>query len=483
MVRSLADLQGTLNANRLFQQQWEARQKAGGIIAAAPDWQSASKALQADPQVSGFLPEITTAALNNANINQSIAGQRQTQGQSALEGVYHGLALAAAKPELFDQAYKTAVGAIPPDIASYLKANGDPVGSIGKILGPLAKSDPEGFQRTLAAAQLMTVSPGQVFAASGRVAPSLQDATTPLGVRGGFGEGSTLGGGAPAVPVGGSPAPGGPAPGSSPPAPAAPQASFIGSPLAPDPKDFITSSRDAGGRPIREPQEQAQISDSGTSFLHDTHTLYPAAANSIASLDAAKDELGTLARASGPGINWLASGAAGNFRLGIANTINTVAGVIHPDQPSPIDMAKVAAGQALQKNTRNLAFSLSNSMMGQHGGLGVLEDAYQAVPGIENSPLGGMLVADTLKASSQWLLDQQAYKQQWANANHGDLRNADQTFLAKFPPAKYIGKVMDQYGLGPKGFTSPEAVKSAYDSKLITRDMAAEILKSKFGGQ
>lgn len=481
MVRSLADLQGTLNQNRLFQQQWEARQKAGGIIASAPDWQSAAKGLQADPQVAGFLPEITTSALNNAAINQSIAGQRQGQAQSALEGVYHGLAIAAAKPELFDQAYKTAVGAIPPDIASYLKSNGDPVGSIAKVLGPMAKSDPEGFQRTLAAAQLMTVSPSQVFATTGRVPPTLTPQGTGggLGVRGGYGESTTLGGGSPAQGGGAGAAPAGGSPGIS----SSPSSSFLGTPLAPSPSDFVPSRRDAGGLPIREPQEQGQIDDAGASFLKDRHTIYPAAANNVAALDSAKDELQTLAKSTGGKINWLESGPAGNFRLGIAKVINLFHSFASPGEESPIDSAKVAAGEALQKTTHNLAFSLENSMMGQHGGLGTLSNAYEAIPGIENSPLGGMLVADSLKATNQWLLDQAAFKQKWANLNHGDLRNADETFAEKFPPSQYIGKVMDQYGLDSKGFVSPEAVKSAYDSKLITRDMAAEILRSKFGGK
>ena len=461
MAQGLGELQNTLNKNRQFQQEWTARQELGKTIAGAKNWKEAGELVQKSPYAS-WLPEVTTAIMGNAQVNQNVLSLQQSQAQSALEGVYKGLAGAASDPSKFDQFYKTAVGTIPQESQKFLRANGDPVGNIAKILGPMAKSDPEGFKKSLAALQLMTVSPSQVFATTNKVPPTL--VPQPGGgqsVYGGFGTGQ-----------GGQSSPNDGGASSAPP-------SFIGKPLTPSPEAFIPSKLDSNGQPIRTPEEQ-QLVQAAAGNLAARQPEFDAAANTLSNLESAKAEIKELANKGG----WLSPGPAGTLRLQLGSTLNTLYRVFEPGKEPPVDIAKEAAGEALVKNNINSGFNLVSSMMGGHEGLGVLQHGVLANPGINSSPLGGLLLSDLLSAAANWKKDQGTYLQNMANRNRGDIRNGEESFRQDFPPTAYISKVLDKYGIGSNGeFKAPEAVRDAYRDKLITRDMAAKILKDKFGGQ
>ena len=474
--QTLAVTQNQRNQARQFQQEWAARQRAGSIIAGAPDWQTAAKSLSADPLVSGWLPEMATHMLNNQNINQQLQGQMQQQSQTGLEGLYKGLAMAANDPTKFDQAMKLGLGSIPPNVQQWMKANGDPLGTIQSVLGPLAKSDPQGLQKTIAALQLTTVSPQQVFAQTGRVAPTLQQAPAGGGalVRGGFSDtpGSpqlgTSPGATPPSPTGGATA-------QKPPAasPAASPTSFDGTPLYAPSSMYPTTRRDAQGLPIREEQEQGLINEQAKNFVA-AQPVYNAAANSIGTLESVKADIQQLAKSGG----WMTPGAGGTARAQIGNAINTL--YTSMGKEPPVDITSMAAGQNFIKNTGNLGFSLVESLGGGHQALGTLQQAISSVPSIENSPLGGMLVADSLQASARWLTEQAQFKQKWAQDNAGNLSGADEAFRQLHPPVQFVKQVLGKYGLGENGFSNEADVKKAYDSRLISRDMAAKILKDQF---
>jgi hypothetical protein len=231
--------------------------------------------------------------------------------------------------------------------------------------------------------------------------------------------------------------------------------------------------------PKRTPEEQLVVHKLAEDWTA-SQPMYNAAANTIGNLEATKDEISNLAKGGG----WLTPGATGTIRAQVANVYNTLHQILNPsDDKNLIDISKVADAQALIKNQHNQIFQLAHQMMGSHASLGSLKEAFAAVPGIENTPLGGMLVADTLEAASRWQTDQAAFKQDWANRSRGDLRNADETFRQQFKPEDYMNQVLTKYGLGPEGFTSKESVRDNYKAGLLTRDMAAKILRDKFGGQ
>ena len=91
-----------------------------------------------------------------------------------------------------------------------------------------------------------------------------------------------------------------------------------------------------------------------------------------------------------------------------------------------------------------------------------------------------MLVADSLQASARWLTEQAQFKQKWAQDNAGNLSGADEAVRQLHPPVEFVKQVLGKYGLGENGFGNEADVKKAYDSRLISRDMAAKILKDQF---
>ena len=118
---------------------------------------------------------------------------------------------------------------------------------------------------------------------------------------------------------------------------------------------------------------------------------------------------------------------------------------------------------------------------GQHQALGLVTDALHAVPGMDNTPLGAMLVGDLLKAGSQWVQGQRQFKQDWIARNANDLTGSDTAYVTLNPPSKLVQGVLDKYGLGAEGFKKPEDVRRQFQDGLLTRGQAHEILKKQFG--
>lgn len=104
-IGQFATIQNALNQNRLFQQTFNARQKAGQIMAAAPDQESGYAALLKDPDVAPFAGEMINqnrqAMQTLADIQrlQAVtAGERQKQAQSGLEAAYQSMPAIMANP-------------------------------------------------------------------------------------------------------------------------------------------------------------------------------------------------------------------------------------------------------------------------------------------------------------------------------------------------------------------------------------------------
>lgn len=114
MLGALADIRNALNQNALFQQQQAARFRLGQIMATAPNPEEALKAAQANPSVSGFIPE----ALQSLETSQSAElGRQQTTQQMAQSGLQNLLGAeqgAVANPRLFNTIAAAQAGVVGP---------------------------------------------------------------------------------------------------------------------------------------------------------------------------------------------------------------------------------------------------------------------------------------------------------------------------------------------------------------------------------
>jgi hypothetical protein len=232
------------------------------------------------------------------------------------------------------------------------------------------------------------------------------------------------------------------------------------------------------GKPNRSAERQSSVEHQIDDF-NKNQDKYDVAAQTLGRLDAVKDNIATLAKSNG-GANWLVSGAGGELRANLANVLNTTSAIFDPGKPPPMDPTKVAAAQDTIKETRTLAFQLVSQLFGKgREPLGVVTNSLQSVPGLENTPLGGMLVADLLSTTGQWIKAQRPFKQDWMARAHDDLTGADNAYTQLHPPEVLIKQVMDKYGLGPDGYKSKESIIEQHRDGLINDKMAYDALHSK----
>lgn len=214
MMRSLAETQNAMNQNKLFQQQFQARQQAGRIIAASPDMDTAIKNLMADPTAAPFAGE-TISAFRGAQLAlQQLHGAQQDQSNSAQKNVLLASGVGLVDPTQFGPAIDRALTMVP-------KANRDAIApyfdSLKTTLAPLAKSDPAAFRQQLTGALLGAgFGPENIRAITGTLPPQVVSGQDPTGapqtsIIGGpaAGGGNALGAGAPEPGQGASPQPSG----------------------------------------------------------------------------------------------------------------------------------------------------------------------------------------------------------------------------------------------------------------------------------
>jgi len=99
MISQWAQIQNAMNQNKLFQQTFLARQKAGQILASAPDLESGLQGLLSDPDVAPFAGE----TINNIRQSQLTMSQlqevQQGQVQSGLDAFVKMLPAVLASPD------------------------------------------------------------------------------------------------------------------------------------------------------------------------------------------------------------------------------------------------------------------------------------------------------------------------------------------------------------------------------------------------
>lgn len=94
----LQDLQAKMNQNKLFQQTYGARVKAGQILASSPDLETGLGNLYKDPQVAPFAGEIVSSIRQGMLAQTQNAGEQQKQAESGFEAFKKVLPALAADP-------------------------------------------------------------------------------------------------------------------------------------------------------------------------------------------------------------------------------------------------------------------------------------------------------------------------------------------------------------------------------------------------
>lgn len=109
--------QNLLNQNAMFQQQFAAKQRAGQIMASAPDLESGWQALQTDPQTAPFAGEIVKNARESQLALIKMQGEQQTQAQSGLSAATKAMTGALADPSSFRSIMDAQIATMSPSAA------------------------------------------------------------------------------------------------------------------------------------------------------------------------------------------------------------------------------------------------------------------------------------------------------------------------------------------------------------------------------
>ena len=506
------ELQSQTTQLQQLQQSFAARQRLGQIMATAPDTeQGLAKAAQ-DPEIAKYPNLLTdyralqatmatiglqqqetrtskahevegwTAAARN-QADTGLLGAQTSKVQQEISGGLYAQAvkiIAGSTPETLGRNYARWLSTLPPDQAKLISplAN-DIVTSMGA--GAQAGKDPKAAGQAYAdtAARLLFSTGGDPTALLGK--PTIQMGPGSLPTR--MQEAPVL------PPPGG--APGGPspvptpqpnqaggqaeAPGATSPASAAP----VG-PLAGTGQPLLAPLVGLASPPPHDPN----LNDKMAASLIEAHAgpqreVFRQGQVALSQLDDIEAALEKMASTGGV----LAPGAGAALRVSLAKGINLLSGIAGG---KPVyDPTAIAAAEEATKEAIRLGFSSGKALLGgQREAMQTIDEAIDAVPGIQNTILGGKLIVAAMRAQIQRTQDQWKFEDEWRKRTGGDLTGADEKFAAAFPAEQYQKQVLGQFGLGPKGFTTPEAVRDAYQRGDLTRDQAKDLLKTvKPGGK
>ncbi len=518
IMEGFAQLQNTLNQNKLFQQTFAARQRLGQIMAAAPDTETGFATAMKDPVAGPFAGEAISAYRQGMLADAQLQGVQQEQAQGGMKGVLGGLTIGLTDPSQVPAAVSSQLKLLSP----VARARVEPaINSLVTSLTSGLPKDPDAakaaFQQRLVA--LNVASPESVQSILGRpetrnLGGSIQSGVTapaqglPGVAPGAFVPGNGLSmGAAPSVQL----SPGG-APFALPGIPGgAPASGTNGMGEIPVIPGGIPPT--AAAAPAATPQPSKDLAGDGKPLLADTRPTTPASsANQGIMLNPAQAKLNeglvdSLAKEGpnnmqramlgiaqtdevGADLDKLHSagglqepGALGDFRNGLAKMVNTFEAAT--GSKLDFDPASVASYEQLNKDTRRMGLSLLTSTLGnQREAAQTITGITQAVPSVDNTYLGAKLVNASIKAQFQWAKDEVTYAAEVANNNNGDIRSAFTDFAKEHPAQGYADAVLQQFGLvktkAGVGFPDVAGVKNAIKSGLISPEEARAIAKQQF---
>ncbi len=525
-VSKLATIQNSLNQNQLFQQTYAARQLAGQIMSKADNIEDGFNQIAkspAAPFMGEFLSQMRAAQKTQQDMEKT--GQEMFQSgltyakKSAIEGSLTNpasldtslLGSLQGVPDSVRSKVLTAANAwrsslidgLPSDTAKWSQADkakylqrataqamnlGTTPDTIHTLVGKSSLQDFGGYKQQV-------FEPGMAF---GIGAPFLGvGGKVPLGAPAaritGPGQTTTeappiipgeLGAGQQQVQTGGIPNPLGAGPQSYiEPPPATAKISGLGTPIV-APRMDSNTRLDLQGNPILSAAEHEANNERLKVFNSDDLKQYNSAKSTLAataSIRAAYDELMQEAEKGGTK-GFLIPGTFGTQRAAIGKGFNTISALVGGKEIFPAN--KVAATEMLVKNSRQLGMTVVNQFFGQaREAAQTIENAYQSVPQIDNSYLGGILVNDSIAAGAKRLEDKREFQEQWVKNHRGNTSGMDTAFDRAFPAEKYTAQVLSQYGFRPdgKGFVSEAAIQNAVERGWITPKIALEAYKKQFG--
>lgn len=510
----LAQALNSFNQNRLFQQTFAARQKAGELLATSDpsDPEAGIRALLGNPQTAGFAPEIINSLRAAEQAQVSIQGAQQTQATEGLAGFMKMLPAVQSNPGAWQPMTSAVLANVAPGVRDRVASGMESVRQA--LTSGLEKLPPDqqqaAFRNRMAGMLYAGMGPaaGDVLKGTygtpstvdlgGGVAPGL---TLPPQLGGGFTPAQaplgktlspqlpTMPGGVPGMPVGGAYGTQG-APAPSLPTSSAPAAVSeytplpVGTPLY-DPKRDGTSpsvGTGLGGLKVQSPQQVEQNKGLIDEFTGSGLREYTNQNSAKALLQYMDNSFDNLVRGGG----FQQPGAAADFRGNVAKAIGTLAQIAgkNPSDYS-IDMSKVANAEEFNKQTKVLGTQILTTMLGnQREAAQTIDKFISSVPGINNTYMGGKLLLDTYQAAIQRGLDERNFKNAWqANpTNQGSLLGAAEAFNNQFPAEGYAKNVLAKHGMNERGlWQSPEALRGAVAQGYLTPGEAKILAVKQFG--
>lgn len=560
MIGQWAQIQNAQNQNKLFQQTFAARQRAGQIMASAPDLESGLTALTRDPTTAPFAGETMSAFRQAALTLTQLQGEVQTQAKSGLEGFMKALPTIFADPS--NETWENVTNATLETLSPQAKARVAPaIGSLRKALldglpdDPTAKKNaftqrltgmmlssgvtPDAIKQLVGTSEFRDVGgrlqptlrrPEQLGGGESAVGPGFSKSlpptivTQPGGIPDIFG-----GGGGPANPLAPRAAPPGPTgnplspgptlrpkadvdiigadkagPGTdlaarqaagtaplyeTPPSPGGEMA-YDGKPLVPPGSIAPTGrvGRSAGGMNVLAPAQQKSAEKLMDNFQGEELNAYQNNIASLGSLDRMDHALEAMAKTGGI----IQPGAFGAARLEMAKNLNLIGDLlgywdsskpVSETNKPPVDANSIADAEALRKEaTRAGMLFLSQTLGAQREAASVIQSTIQAVPGLDNTLLGGRLVSRALRASAQRAIDQRKFQEAWASQNQGDLSGSVTAFNKAHPGRDYFETVLKSMGMDEGGFQTPQDIQRAYANGYLTKEETLKFVHQQFPG-
>lgn len=132
----------------------------------------------------------------------------------------------------------------------------------------------------------------------------------------------------------------------------------------------------------------------------------------------------------------LTQGSGFDTRVDFAKAYNTGLSMLGVDKSHQINPDAVAAGEDLNKLTKQAGFSAS-TVLGKGEAASTIDKVLSAIPGGANSPQGAQLILKTIEASQQRKIDHYQFLQNWVQAGNPSLFGAEDYFNRTNPPQMY----------------------------------------------
>lgn len=519
-MEKMANVRQLMNQNAIFQQTFQAKQRAGQIMATAPSVEEGLKRLQADPLTASFAPELMNSYRQLDLTNTQVQGAQQEMYRSGFHELMKAMPSAYTDMASFQKNLALRLGTLSPMTQQYFKNSGIVSGILSALFDDLP-ADPtlraaEYSKRYNAMMLGADYNPEAINAQTGknaqidlgdRVQPTREIPTalgggqvpvgpaipktgvapqvtnvggTPL-ILGGPGGGASndnnaLGvtqpaGGASAGTGTGGNSPAGNAGDGTPVVP--PGFAITGAPVQGKP-----SATNPTGMPVLSEEEKTLSAEMAKMYGEGGLKTYQGAQTTMGMLRQMDSDLDNMISSGGLGV----PGTAAKARLMLENAANTVASIT--GKKPPFDPSQVASAENFIKAMTTMRLSVLNTMLGtQREAAQTISSMGEAVPNINNSYLGAKMLVETFRQMSQRVMDERAFDNWYMQQTRGNLTGAEEAFNKLHPAQEYAKQALDKFGMDTSGkFKDPQTVLRYISQGYLTKDQGNKILNQQFPG-